>query len=43
MNFYSKAKTQMFSKFDALSFHGLLKIFVKIAIVRPVALVNRPM
>jgi hypothetical protein len=42
MKLFEKAKSNIFAKFNAFSFNALLKIFVKIAIMRPVALLNQP-
>lgn len=43
MKLFEKAKPELFVKLSAFSFTGLLKILVKIAIMRPVALLAQPL
>jgi len=43
LKLYERAKTNIFGRFDAFSFTTLLKILIKIAIMRPIALVNLPL
>jgi hypothetical protein len=42
MKLYERSKSNVFYTFDAFSFTALLKILIKIAIMRPVALVGLP-
>ena len=41
MRVYEKARGHVFARFDAFNFIGFLKILVKTAIMRPVAMVNQ--
>ena len=43
MKLFERAKPGLFAKLSAFSFTGLLKILVKIAIMRPVALLAQPL
>ena len=42
MKLYERSKSNVFYRFDAFSFTALLKILIKIAIMRPVALIGLP-
>lgn len=42
LKLYDRAKNIVFSRFDPFSFNALLKILLKIALTRPVALVDLP-
>jgi hypothetical protein len=42
MRLFEKARGNIFVRFDAYSFIGFLKILVKTAIMRPVAMLNQP-
>jgi hypothetical protein len=42
LKLYDRAKNIVFSRFDPFSFNALLKILLKIALTRPVALVEQP-